>query len=399
VKNFLLALLAFLAPLSFPSAALAQELYQYQPIAPRWISPENKSGRPGAGGVENSGAKGHPYETLKAGATLMLADIQGAGIVRRIWITVNERSPEMLRSVRLEMFWDGATTPAVSAPLGDFFGAGLGALVPFENAFFSSPEGRSFNTSIPMPFRRSARILLINDASKDVNLVFYDVDYTLGDPPPDAMYFHAYWHRERATTVGRDFRVLPRIAGRGRYLGATLGVVTAPAYGETWWGEGEMKVFLDGDAAHATLVGTGTEDAVGSGWGLGVYAHRYQGALLADAKTRRWVFYRLHVPDPIFFQSGCEVALQQIGGAEMKTVLAMQQAGVALKPVTIDAGDREHFYQLLETDGPPTAASTAPDTAWMNFYRSDDVSAVAYFYLDSPESGLPPIAPVAERLP
>ena len=136
----------------------------------------------------------------------------------------------------------------------------------------------------------------------------------------------------------------------------------------------------------ATLVGTGTEDAVGSGWGLGVYAHRYQGALVADAKTRRWVFYRLHVPDPIFFQSGCEVALQQIGGAEKKTVLAMQQAGVALKPVTIDAGDREHFYQLLNPDGPPAAASTAPDTAWMNFYRSDDVSAVAYFYLDSPES-------------
>jgi len=161
----------------------------------------------------------------------VLADIQGAGIVRRIWITVNERSPEMLRSLRLEMFWDGATTPAVSAPLGDFFGAGLGALVPFENAFFSSPEGRSFNTWIPMPFRRSARILLTNDASKDVNLVFYDVDYTLGDPPQDAMYFHAYWHRDRATTVGQDFRVLPRISGRGRYIGATLGVVTAPAYG------------------------------------------------------------------------------------------------------------------------------------------------------------------------
>src|SRR4029079_105604 len=92
-------------------------------------------------------------------------------------------------------------------------------------------------------------------------------------------------------------------------------------------------------------------------------------------------------------------ALQQIGGAEKKTVLAMQQAGVALKPVTIDAGDRERFYQLLNPDGPPAAASTAPDTAWMNFYRSDDVSAVAYFYLDSPESGLPPIAPVTHRRP
>jgi hypothetical protein len=393
------AIIAIIAALTLSVPAFAQELYQFQPITPRWISPENKTGTPGGGGIENGGAKGHPYETLKAGTTLVLADIQGAGIIRRIWITVNERSPEMLRSLRIEMFWDGASTPAVSAPLGDFFGAGLGVLVPFENAFFSSPEGRSFNTAIPMPFRRAARIALTNDASKDVNLVFYDVDYTLGDPPPDALYFHAYWHRERATTIGRDFRVLPRVSGRGRYLGALVSVLTAPEYGETWWGEGEMKVYLDGDAAHATLVGTGTEDAVGSGWGLGSYMHRYQGALLADPKARRWVFYRLHVPDPIFFTSGCEVALQQIGGAPKKDVLKMKEAGVPLAPVTIDAGDRSRFYQLLGPDGPPAEASTAPDSAWMNFYRSDDVSAVAYFYLDAPGSTLPPIAPVAERLP
>ena len=353
--------------------------------------PENKSGIC-AGGVENSGAKGIPHETLKL-VTLVLSDIHGAGIVRRIWITVNERPPEMPRSVRLEMFPDGAMTRRLSAAR-DFFGAGP-ALVPFENAFFSSPEAVR-STRDPMPFRRSARILLTNDASKDVNLVFYDVDYTLGDPPPDAMYFHAYWHRERATTVGRDFRVLPRISGRGRYLGATLGVVTAPAYGETWWGEGEMKVFLDRDAAHATLVGTGTEDAVGSGWGLGVYAHRYQGALRADAKTRRWVFYRLHVPDPIFFQSGCEVALQQIGGAEKKTVLAMQQAGVALKPVTIDAGDRDDSISC-STRTAARSGVNSPDTAWMNFYRSDDVPAVV-LYLDSPESDCRR-SPVSERLP
>jgi hypothetical protein len=275
----------------------------------------------------------------------------------------------------------------------------LGVLVPFENALFSSPEGRSFNASIPMPFRRSARLVLTNDAAKDVNLVFYDVDCTLGEPPSDALYFHAYWHRERATILGQDFRILPRVSGRGRYLGATIGVVTAPEYGDTWWGEGEMKVSLDEDAAHATLVGTGTEDAAGSGWGLGTYAHRYQGALVADAKTRRWVLYRLHLPDPVFFQRGCEVALQQIGGAPKKDVLRLKAAGVPLKPVTIDAGDRDHFYHLLDPGGPPAAAATAPDTAWMNFYRSDDVSATAYFYLDSPESGLPPLAPVAERVP
>ena len=383
----------------WPASAAAQELYQFQPISPRWISPENPTGASGAGGAENAGAKGHPYETLRAGTSLVLADITGAGIIRRIWITLDERSPQMLRSLRLEMYWDGAATPAVSAPLGDFFGAGLGALVPFENGLFSSPEGRSLNTSIPMPFRRAARLVLTNEAAADVRLVFFDVDYTLGDPPPDALYFHAYWHRERASALGHDFRVLPRISGRGRYLGATIGVVTAQMYGDTWWGEGELKVYLDDQTARPTLVGTGTEDAVGSGWGLGTYMHRYQGALIADGKTRRWVFYRLHVPDPIFFQTGCEVALQQIGGAPKNVVLQMKAAGVPLTPVTIDAGDRDHFYQLRDPAGPPAAASSAPDTAWMNFYRSDDVSATAYFYLDRPESGLPALQPAAERAP
>jgi len=160
-----------------------------------------------------------------------------------------------------------------------------------------------------------------------------------------------------------------------------------------------LKVYLDDQTTRPTLVGTGTEDAVGSGWGLGTYTHRYQGALIADPKTRRWVFYRLHVPDPIFFQTGCEVSLQQIGGAPKKVVLQMKDAGVPLTPVTIDAGDRDHFYQLRDPAGPPRAANAAADTAWMNFYRSDDVSATAYFYLDRPESGLPPMQPAAERLP
>ena len=387
--------LAFLAALSLPSP-LAQELYQFQPIAPRWISPENRSGRPGAGGIENSGAKGHPYETLKAGATLVLADIQGAGIIRRIWITVNERSPEMLRSVRLEMFWDGAATPAVSSPLGDFFGAGLGALVPFENAFFSSPEGRSLNTSIPMPFRRSARILLTNDAGKDVSLVFYDVDYTLGDPPPDALYFHAYWHRERATTVSRTSASC-RASWAAAVSRATLGVVTAPALRRGVVGRRRDE----GVPRRRCSARRSSARAPRTPWdGLGTRRLRIAaGRAPGRCEDAALGVHRLHVPDPIFFTSGCEVALQQIGGAEKKTVLAMQQAGVALKPVTIDAGDRELFYQLLNPNGPPAAASTAPDTAWMNFYRSDDVSAVAYFYLDSPESTLPPLAPVTDRLP
>src|SRR5262249_27470552 len=126
--------------LAVSNAAAAQELYEYRPLKPRWISPENPTGASGQGGQENRGAKGHPFDTLPAGKSLVLGEINGAGVIRRMWITINDRSPEMLRALRLEMYWDGASTPAVAAPLGDFFGAALGEIVPFENALFSSPE-------------------------------------------------------------------------------------------------------------------------------------------------------------------------------------------------------------------------------------------------------------------
>jgi hypothetical protein len=285
----------------------------------------------------------------------------------------------------------------VSAPLGDFFGASLGEIVPFENSLFASPEGRSFNAAVPMPFRRSARIVLTNESAKDLAHVFYDIDYTLGDPPAEALYFHAYWHRQRPTALGEAFRILPRVTGRGRYLGAAIGVITDPAYEKTWWGEGALRIYLDGDAAHPTLVGTGTEDAIGSGWGQGVFSHRYQGSLVADEARRHWSFYRLHVPDVIFFESACEVSLQQIGGASKADVLRLEAAGAALTPITIDAGDRPRFSRLLEPGG-ASALAAAASNDWVNFYRRDDVSATAYFYLDRPGSNLPPLAPVAERM-
>ena len=125
-----------IALLTLASPAPAQDLYEYQPLSPRWASPENPTGAAGKGGVENQGAKGHPFVTIRAGQALTLADIQGSGVIRRMWITIGDRSPQMLRALRLEMFWDGATTPAVAVPFGDFFGPGLGQTTSFENALF-----------------------------------------------------------------------------------------------------------------------------------------------------------------------------------------------------------------------------------------------------------------------
>ena len=404
VVRRLAAALALALTLVVPGGALAQSdgspLYQYQGGSePRWVSPENPTAAKGAGGQENRGAKGHAFETIPAGKSHVLADIRGTGTIDRMWLTIEDRAPDMLRGLRLDIYWDGAETPAVSVPFGDFFGHGAGQMVPMETALFSSGEGRSFVSYVPMPFRSRARIVVTNESPRNQNLIFYDINYRqVARQPDDALYFHAYWSRDRATTLGQDFRILPRIEGRGRFLGTNMTVFTNPVYERSWWGEGEARIFLDGDREHATLVGTGTEDYIGTAWGQGAFINRFQGAPVSDEGKGRWTFYRFHVPDPIFFSRDIEVTMQQIGGWPKPEVMRLQREGAPLIPVTLDPGSRNGFRQLLAGEEPvPLTDPSLHAEGWTNFYRSDDVAAVAYFYLDRPESGLPVLAPAAER--
>ena len=174
-------------------------------VRTRWYTFENRNAEKGAGGQANFGRKGAPNTPLANGDTLVLADIAESGTVRRIWMTLFHMEPAALRGLRIEMYWDGASKPAVQAPLGDFFCMSMGHMVPFENALFSSPEGRSFNCIVPMPFRKAAKILLINESGSD-NGVYYEVDVTLGDRHDDqTLYFHAYWRRENPTTLRQDY--------------------------------------------------------------------------------------------------------------------------------------------------------------------------------------------------
>jgi hypothetical protein len=393
------ALVAILSAAASAPASPQDDLYRFRAgEETRWISPENPTGAKGAGARENRGAKGHAFETIPVGRSHVLADIKGAGTIDRMWMTIEDRSPEALRGLRLDMFWDGAGRPAVSVPLGDFFLHGAGEMVAMDTALLSSPEGRSFVSTIPMPFRTGARIVVINESGKPVNLIFFDVNYrAVREQPADALYFHAWWSRERATKLGHDFRILPRIQGRGRFLGTSVTVLTNPVYEKTWWGEGEVKIALDGDRSdRPTLVGTGTEDYIGTAWGQGAYINRYQGAPIASWEGEgRWTFYRWHVPDPIFFSRDIEVSLQIIGGARKNIVLGLQKKGAPLVPVTIDPGSRNNFQQLL-TNGKALSDPRLPD-GHTNYYRSDDVAAVAYFYLDKSGGVLPAIAGPAER--
>ena len=375
------ALVADAAPLAAQSAP---PLYEPPPagVETRWASPENPSGAKGEAARAGGGRKGSPTIAVKAGASAVLAEARGtSGTIRRIWMTFGDRSPRMLRGLRIDMYWDGAATPAVSAPLGDFFGIGLGRTTAFESALFSDPEGRSFVSVVPMPFRTGMRIVLTNESGADLPELFYDVDYTIGDRhPPGTLYFHAVWRRERATRPRVDYEILPRVSGRGRYLGANVGViVNREQYFNSWWGEGEVKIYLDGDRAQPTIAGTGTEDYIGTAWGQGRFANLYQGSPIADEERMQWAFYRYHVPDPVWFHRDVRVTMQQIGYLADHSRGGIVRTGRRL----IRAGEGE-----VEMDSKADG----------KFERSDDWSSCAYFYLDRPENGLPALAPVSERV-
>lgn len=375
--------LPLLALLACAQSLAAQELYEMQDgVETRWASPENPTGARGAGAQSNGGRKGSPTIAIPAGQSRVLAEATGtSGMVRRLWMTIPDRGPRMLRGLRIDMYWDGASTPAVSAPLGDFFGMGLGRMVAFQSALFSNPEGRSFNAVVPMPFRTGMRIVMVNESGTDLPELFYDIDYTLGDRiPENALYFHAHWRRERSTRLQEDYEILPRITGRGRYLGANIGVITDTAtYYNTWWGEGEIKIYLDGDREFPTLAGTGTEDYVGTAWGQGAYSQLYQGSPIADDAAGMWAFYRYHLADPVWFHRDIRVTMQQIGYLAPHSRERIVASGRPL----YRAGPGRVEKNLSE-DG--------------KFERSDDWSSCVYFYLDRPESALPPIAPVEKRV-
>src|SRR6478672_10749256 len=184
----------------------AQQIFQMPKNGESRVSSfENPNGVKGNGGKTNKTAKGNAFETIKEGETKTLLDVNGQGIIQRIWLTVN-RTPLMLRSLHLKMFWEGETKPAVDVPMGDFFVFNLGKDAPFQSEFFSSGEGRSFNCYIPMPFQKHARITLTNEG-KETCMLFYDVDFLMTPVSVNALYFHAYWTRKWTGNLGDDFEM------------------------------------------------------------------------------------------------------------------------------------------------------------------------------------------------
>ena len=341
----------------------------------RSVSFENPTGGRGAGGRAHGGRKGAPLRRVSPGERVVLADLAGPGALRHVWMAILPGPPEAMRALWLEVFYDGAREPSVSVPCLDFFASPHGRPVAFDSALVSVHEGRGLNAYFPMPFRRSVRVELTNGSPREVPL-YYQIDYTLESALADhAGILHAAFRRSNPTRLREDFVIAEGLRGPGRFVGCALGVrVIDPG---AWYGEGEVKIYRDGDAAHPTICGTGLEDYVGSAWGMGAHAAWYAGAPLvvrdpAGGANPDFVgFYRWHLPDPVVFARDLRVTIQQIGFA-----------------VFGEGQDAE--LAASEHRNPPAGAGwirrRAPGVlAWGIAERVDDYCATAFVYCREPQ--------------
>lgn len=279
-------------------------------LVSRSISFENPTGEPGEGGKTASklgvGRKGRPMQDVLPGGTVTLCDIAGPGVIRHIWVTTRGE-PVNLRSLVLRAYWDGQEHPSIECPVGDFFGFAHGKVMAYASAVHAVGRKAGMSIYLPMPFVRRARFTLTNDGPKAQPL-FYQIDYTLGDAhPADVGRLHVLFRRENPTTLKKDFHLLPQRNQKGRFIGSIIGIRATHG---NWWGEGEVKVYMDGDTAYPTICGTGSEDYVGLSWGIQQTPFLYNGCSLNENKFVS--MYRWHLPDPIAWQKECRITIQQI---------------------------------------------------------------------------------------
>jgi len=312
--SLVLCLLA-LAPWTTPAASapnVLQEPYQLDTgLESRSISFENPTGARGAGGQAASklgaGRKGAPARDIQPGETVQLCDIQGAGTIRHIWMTTSG-DPAVQRECVIRAWWDGQEHPSLECPIGDLFGFAHGKIMSYQSAVHSCGPTGGRNIWLPMPFAKRARFTFTNEGKKPVSL-FYQITYTLGDKhAKDVGRLHVLFRRENPTTLKQDFELLPHRAQKGRFIGSVIGIRNL--HPDQWWGEGEIKAYVDGDKEWPTIVGTGSEDYVGLAWGIQQATFLYNGCSLNDKNFVS--MYRWHLPDPIAWKKEARITIQQI---------------------------------------------------------------------------------------
>lgn len=313
-------------------------IYRLSDAKTRSISPENFTGEKGKGGMATEGTgsnasrdlgqtwKVSPSVKVKAHTTFTLAEITGPGAIQHIWMTPTGN----WRFSILRFYWDDEKEPSIETPVGDFFGMGWGEYASLSSLAVAVNPGSAFNCYWPMPFRKKCRITMENIAEEDMTL-YYQIDYALTDVPSDAAYLHAQFRRTNPLPYKENYTLVDGIKGKGHYVGTYM------AWGVNnngWWGEGEIKFFMDGDDKFPTICGTGTEDYFCGSYNFdskkvnaaGVEVRDYtpfntpysglHQVIRGDGHYKvgqRFGLYRWHITDPIRFEKDLRVTIQALG--------------------------------------------------------------------------------------
>ena len=308
----------------------------------RSISPENFTGAKGKGGMATEGTgksdakdlgvgwKISPSVVIQPGQTFTLADIKGSGAIQHIWMTPTGT----WRYSIFRIYWDGEATPSVESPVGDFFASPWQGYAQISSLPVCVNPGSAFNSYWTMPFRRGARMTLENIGEKEMTL-YYQVDYTETEVPDDAAYFHAQFRRVNPLPYKEVYTLVDGIKGQGHYVGTVMGY---GVHNNGWWGEGEIKFYMDGDGDFATIVGTGTEDYFCGSYNFENRATKqyqefttpYSGmprVVKPDGlyqSQERFALYRWHITDPIRFEKDLRVTIQALGWRSGDRYLPLQ---------------------------------------------------------------------------
>jgi hypothetical protein len=317
------------------------------------IGPENLTGEKGKGGMASTGSaseasrdlgqgwKVNPFIVINPGQNFTLGEINGAGAIQHIWMTP---TGDWRLSI-LRMYWDDEVHPSVEVPVGDFFAMGWGKYSPLTSLAVCVNPGSAFNAYWPMPFRRKARITLENLDSKPMT-IYYQIDYTVTDVPKDAAYFHAQFRRINPLPYKQVYTILDNVSGTGHYVGTYL---AWGVHNNGWWGEGEVKFYIDGDREFPTIAGTGTEDYFGGSYNFEnrekkqyeTFTSPYSGLIQVIkpdglyVSQERFGLYRWHILDPVRFDKDLRVTIQALGW----------QSGHRYLPLTDDISSVAFWYQ------------------------------------------------------
>ncbi|MEO2045466.1 MAG: glycoside hydrolase family 172 protein [Pirellulales bacterium] len=347
---------------SYGQTTSLKNLYALKKTKTRSISPENFSGEKGKGGMATveegiegraarylgQGWKVNPFIEIQPGETFTLGEVHEAGVINHIWLTPKGDYRLMI----LRMYWDDETEPSVEVPLGDFFASGWGlSNEPVINSLAICVNPKSgMNSYWQMPFRKKCKITIENMADKKAT-VYYQIDYSLEEVAAETPYFHAQFRRVNPLPVAEVFTIVDNIKGNGQYVGMYL------AHGsrkEGWWGEGEVKFFIDGDKEFPTICTTGEEDYFNGSysykkkkedgkWRATNFSNLYSGyhevfdSSFDDGYVGVFGQYRWHIEDPVRFEKDLAITVQSLGWAK---------TGGAYQPLVDDLAATTYWYQM-----------------------------------------------------